>query len=315
VSNQELPDAKRSLVRSQSLAQRIVLYVIRIARACFYNTPIHRIPAVTAIYEWLFHLVVKRDELIEVACHGTTLLLPGKDVTILPSLMNGTYEVLELELLESVLHPGMTFVDVGANVGIHTAIAAKSVAPGGTVYSFEPVPENFELLVRNLARNQLTNVVVEQLAIGDDIGHASIYLAGDSIGTHSLLRSRNSHFVQSMSVPTTTLDSYFCETPAAVNLLKIDVEGFEPNVLLGGIDLLKRTDQLLIEYERASIEANGGIDAFIELLAGFDYLYKINERSRVLEEFTRSDFWATHYVNLFASRREMSVEGAYHRTR
>jgi FkbM family methyltransferase len=221
--------------------------------------------------------------------------------------MNNTYEVLELELLELLLQPGMTVLDVGANVGIHTSIAARSVAPGGTVYSFEPVPENFEILVRNLARNQLTNVVVEQIAIGNEVGRSTIYLADHSIGTHSLLRSDKSNLAQSLSVPITTLDNYFCDQmPDVVNLLKIDVEGYEPNVLMGAIDLLRRTDQLLIEYNRVSIEANGGVDAFIELLASFDFLYQINERSHVLTEFSRSDFRETHYVNLFASKRKVS---------
>jgi FkbM family methyltransferase len=285
----------------------VILYVIRVGRAAFYNTPIQRIRAVTVIYEWLFHLVIKRDDLIEVSCHGSLLLLPGRDVTILPSLMNNTYEVLELELLEFLLHPGMTVVDVGANVGIHTSLAARSVAPNGTVYGFEPVPENFEILVRNLARNQLTNVVLEQLAIGNEVGRSTIYLEDHSIGTHSLLKSAHSNPAQSLSVPVTTLDSYFGnEMPEVVNLLKIDVEGYEPNVLMGATSLLGRTEHLLIEYNRVSIEANGGVGAFIELLEGFDYLYEINERSHVLRAFSRRDFYLTHYVNLFASKREVS---------
>ena len=65
----------------------------------------------------------------------------------------------------------------------------------------------------------------------------------------------------------------------------------------------------------ACVEANGGIDAFIELLAGFEYLYKINERSRLLEDFSRSDFLETHYVNLFASRGAVPAQVPYHRTR
>jgi FkbM family methyltransferase len=304
-----LADAKRLLVKKQRLSERLILFVIRVARSAFYNTPIQRIRAVNAIYERLFHLAIKRDELIEVSCHGALLLVPGRDVTILPSLMNNTYEVLELELMESLLHPGMIVVDVGANVGIHTSIAARSVAPHGTVYAFEPVPENFEILVGNLARNQLTNVVVEQLAIGDEVGRSTIYLEDHSIGTHSLLRSDSSNQVQSLSVSVTTLDSYFVnEMPDVVNLLKIDVEGYEPNVLTGAAKLLARTDQLLIEYNRVSIEANGGVDAFIELLAGFDYLHAINERSHSLTVFSRSDFYETHYVNLFASKREVSLE-------
>jgi FkbM family methyltransferase len=296
-------------VTNQRLSERVVLYVIRVARTLFYNTPIQRMRGVTKIYEWLFHLAIKRDQLIDVSCHGVLLQLPGRDVTILPSLMNGTYEVLELEMLETLLRPGMTVVDVGANVGIHTSIAARSVAPSGTVYGFEPVPENFEILVRNLARNEISNVVVEQLAVGSEVGRSTIHLEDHSIGTHSLLRHESSSSTKSLSVAVTTLDSYFArQMPDVVNLLKIDVEGYEPNVLRGAVALLGRTEQLLIEYNRVSIEANGGVNAFIELLAGFDFLYEINERSHALSVFSRSDFYATHYVNLFASKREVSLD-------
>jgi FkbM family methyltransferase len=294
-------------VRNRSLAEKPVLYLIRVGRAVFYNTPIHRLRVVNVLYERLFHLVIRRDDLIEVSCRGVTLLLPGRDVTILPSLMNNTYEVLELDLLESLLEPGMTFVDVGANVGIHTSIAAKSVSPNGMVFSFEPVPENFEILLGNLARNQLSNVVAERVAIGSEVGTSTIYLAKNSIGTHSLLPNTKLDTDNGLSVAITTLDAYFeNRAPDVVNVLKIDVEGYEPNVLMGARKLLERVEQLLIEYDQVNIEANGGVDAFIGLLIGFDYLYKINERSHVVSEFHRSDFYDTRYVNLFASKRRVS---------
>ena len=79
--------------------KRITLFLIRVGRAAFYNTPIHRIPLVTNIYERLFHFAFNRDELVRVSCHGMQLEIPGKDITILPSLLNQTYEAYELELL------------------------------------------------------------------------------------------------------------------------------------------------------------------------------------------------------------------------
>ena len=94
--------------------------------------------------------------------------------------------------------------------------------------------------------------------------------------------------------------------PDEVNILKIDVEGYEPNVLSGAINLLGRTNELLIEYSRTSVETICGVDAFIGLLASFQYLYEINERSHALSEFSRSDFYATYYVNVFASKWQLS---------
>ena len=277
------------------------------ARAALYNTPIHRIPLVTNIYERLFHFAFSRDELVRVSCHGMQLEIPGKDITILPSLLNQTYEVYELELLEQLLLPGMTFIDVGANIGIYTSIAARLIEPIGIAYSFEPVPENFEILKRNLAKNNLTNVVTEQVAIGDRIGRSVLYLDDNSIGTHSLLRRRPSYRQdQEVDVSVTTLDAYFSsKMPIIIDLLKIDVEGYEPFALEGATILLRRTNKILIEYNRLAIESTYGIVPFIELLADFPWLYGINERSKSLSRFSRSDFFSKTYLNLLVSKTEM----------
>ena len=287
--------------------RRIALFLIRVARAALYNTPIHRIPLVTNIYERLFHFAFSRDELVRVSCHGMQLEIPGKDITILPSLLNQTYEVYELELLEQLLLPGMTFIDVGANIGIYTSIAARLIEPIGIAYSFEPVPENFEILKRNLAKNNLTNVVTEQVAIGDRIGRSVLYLDDNSIGTHSLLRRRPSYRQdQEVDVSVTTLDAYFSsKMPIIIDLLKIDVEGYEPFALEGATILLRRTNKILIEYNRLAIESTYGIVPFIELLADFPWLYGINERSKSLSRFSRSDFFSKTYLNLLVSKTEM----------
>ncbi len=287
--------------------KRITLFLIRVGRAAFYNTPIHRIPLVTNIYERLFHFAFSRDELVRVSCHGMQLEIPGKDITILPSLLNQTYEAYELELLEQLLLPGTTFIDVGANIGIYTSIAARLIEPTGIAYSFEPVPENFEILKRNLVNNHLTNVVTEQVAIGDRIGRSVLYLDDNSIGTHSLLRHRPSYRQdQEVDVPITTLDAYFSsEMPTIVDLLKIDVEGYEPFVLEGATALLRRTNTILIEYNRLAIESTYGIVPFIQLLADFPYLYGINERSKSLSRFSQSDFFSERYLNLLVSKTEM----------
>jgi FkbM family methyltransferase len=235
------------------------------------------------------------------------LEVPGKDITILPSLLNQTYEAFELKLLELLLRPGATFIDVGANIGIYTAIAASLIGPAGIAYGFEPVSENFEILKRNLDNNHLKNVVTEQIAIGNRVAKSVLYLDDNSIGTHSLLRRRPSYRQdQEVDVLVTTLDAYFSkEMPTVVDLLKIDVEGYESFVLEGATALLLRTNKILIEYNRLEIESSYGIAQFIHLLADFPYLYGINERSKTLSRFSRSDFFSQTYLNLLVSKTEM----------
>jgi hypothetical protein len=149
--------------------------------------------------------------------------------------------------------------------------------------------------------------VTEQVAIGDRIGRSVLYLDDNSIGTHSLLRRRPSYRQdQEVDVPVTTLDAYFSsEMPTIVDLLKIDVEGYEPFVLQGATALLRRTNTILIEYNRLAIESTYGIVPFIQLLADFPYLYGINERSKSLSRFSQSDFFSERYLNLLVSKTEM----------
>jgi FkbM family methyltransferase len=177
------------------------------------------------------------------------------------------------------------------------------IKPTGIAYSFEPARENFQILKRNLVNNHLTNVVTEQVAIDDRIGRSVLYLGDNNMDTHSLLRRRPSYRQdQEVDVPVTTLVAYFSsETPTIVDLLKNDVEGYEPFVLEGATALLRRTNKILIEYNRLAIKPTYGVMPFIQLLADFPYLYGINERSKSLSRFSRSDFSSETYLNLLVS--------------
>ena len=128
------------------------------------------------------------------------------------------------------------YVDIGANVGA-TVVAAALLRPDITIVAFEPVPSNFQLLVRNVADNGLTNCKLVNAAVGDRTGEV---LISDN-GPWSLIGAG------SVSVPLVTLDDYFQTAPQGrpVDLLKVDVEGYEPQVIFGA----KRT----IEQSRAPI--------------------------------------------------------------
>src|SRR6266699_2559349 len=80
------------------------------------------------------------------------------------------FEATEREFLNRFLRPGDTFVDVGANIGLFTLIAARLVGPQGRVLSFEPTPETFARLTKNVQTNRLENVSCQQLALSDRAG-------------------------------------------------------------------------------------------------------------------------------------------------
>lgn len=78
-----------------------------------------------------------------------------------PLYEHGVHEPRETDFLAKALQPGMTFIDIGAHVGYYTLLGAAAVGKEGKVIAFEPEPYNLEILTKNVALNELTNVVVE----------------------------------------------------------------------------------------------------------------------------------------------------------
>ena len=128
----------------QSFGESLLLQVIRVLRKLFYNTPIHRSHLLNLFYERIFHMFFK-DPLVQVSFESFDFKIPSRDITILPSLLNGCYETYEIQLLKDILLAGMTFIDVGANIGLYTLIGSRLVGEFGNVWAFEPEPENFRL--------------------------------------------------------------------------------------------------------------------------------------------------------------------------
>lgn len=135
----------------------------------------------------------------------------------------------EIVLLQRFLKPGDTVVDVGANIGTHTVALASAVGEAGSVLAFEPQRLSFQLLCGNVAINCLTNVQCRQQAVGEANGVAKI-------PAFSPYQSRNFAAValgtgaQAEDVELVTIDSLGLKS---CRLIKIDVEGFEPEVIRG----------------------------------------------------------------------------------
>ena len=134
--------------------------------------------------------------------------------------------------LMSNVRPDDTTVDVGAYIGLYAIALSKRTGPSGRVFAFEPDHENFELLKENVKLNDISDkMALIEAAVGESDGY--IYLKH---GRHS-----ESHICQvpdtdSVKVRCICLDSAFAQE--SIDILKIDVEGYEESVLRGGLRLL-----------------------------------------------------------------------------
>jgi len=285
----------------------IILFIIKIGKILFYNTPFHRSKLVNVIYEKLFHSVYKKDEILEVPYLGCIFKIPARDMTILPSLINNDYERYVLDLYKQILKPGMTVVDIGANIGIFSILGAKVVGTTGTIICFEPEPGNFELLKENILINNVVNVRPENLAVGAEKAVLKLQIERNSIGTHSILNRADKGIEREVSVNVVSIDDYVKRLKHPIDVMKIDVEGYEPYVLMGGRCVIEKVQYLFFEYIKSDIEASIRIDDFLDLLSSFPFIYGIDEKRHSIRRFTLDDFQHVKYINILASKTEVSL--------
>lgn len=157
-----------------------------------------------------------------------------------------TYHPQMTKVIREVIKPGMSCVDIGANIGYFTIIMSRLVGPTGFIYAYEPDETNFGLLQRNLDINNSRNVLPRMLGISNFYGEVDFYVDKINFGGHSLVRKGKIYATK--SIPVATLDSLL--KVKKVNLVKIDVEGTEPEVLEGMDSILDANPNiiLIIEY-------------------------------------------------------------------
>jgi FkbM family methyltransferase len=153
------------------------------------------------------------------------------------------FDVTHQVLLRQYLRPGDTYLDVGANIGYQSLFARKLVGPAGTVVSVEPHPDLFPILAGHFGINRISGTKLFNCALGDEAGEAMLSQPGNQTGQSTLLASDEPG--KSVPVQVRTGDELFADIAfTGRTIMKIDVEGFELQVLRG----LKRTLSERIDF-------------------------------------------------------------------
>jgi len=233
-------------------------------------------------------------------------------------ILFGTYEAEERQLMSSFLRPGQTIVDAGANVGYLTLFFARSTGANGEVYAFEPNPIVFPLLARNGA--SFPQIKAMNRGLSFESVESTLFLAGSdhSVGSFSAKYPASHVFYQETGELRTAQvhlvhgDQFLTEQGVnKIDILKIDVEGWELNVLRGLEKTIAQSPCITIfcEYNRAAQECAGREP--LELPNWFfERGFMLSApRNGALEELSQRMIgqWieqlpATGYSTLFASR-------------
>jgi FkbM family methyltransferase len=227
------------------------------------------------------------------------------------NIYTGLVEFNDMSFLLHVLRPGDTFVDIGANVGAYTILAAKNA--GAEVISFEPIPSTFEKLRRNVEANGVgERVDLQRYGVGDKTGTLRFTMSMDAIN-HVLRDDEVTDGTEAVEVPVGILDILLKDRHPA--LMKIDVEGFEWPVLNGAGSVLSSPSlkALIIELNGCGAQYGFDEDKIHELLLshGFvPYSYEPFARQLKVEPgyyghdntiYIKDAEWASHRVK--ASRK------------
>jgi FkbM family methyltransferase len=207
-----------------------------------------KIPGSERVYVFLKrNLRPKGTVLIE--SHGNRMYADTRDEGVLPLLQaGGIYEEFETELFKGLLKPGMVVVDVGANIGHYSLIAARLVGESGHVYSFEPDPHNFELLRANIELNGFENVTPVNKALSNEPGTLTLYLDKYNLGGHSMSADNVLIGAGTVEVETTSLDLFFISNGGGdrVDVIKMDTQGAEGKIIEGGRRLFEENDLTIL---------------------------------------------------------------------
>jgi FkbM family methyltransferase len=239
---------------------------------------------------------------------GNIRILLYPDDKLSEAVYKGDFELDEQFFLYRYLRAGDVFVDVGANIGLYTLVAARLVGKSGRVYAFEPTCLTYERLTRNVELNRFRNVECAQLALSDKAECLTLTTAADGFGAWSSLAhpTAGSTFSQE-EVRCTTWDNFAADHDliGKVTSVKIDVEGWELRVINGGGEVFARPDapDLLVEFTEVNAQAASTSCAELyHCLQQFGYsMYSINAKAKALIPEPLRDTYP--YLNLLATKR------------
>ena len=239
------------------------------------------------LYTFLYEHFKPRDIFFEV--EGNKMYLDGlaigvPSIPLATDLLFGPNEELVGQVLKEEVKPGMTVIDLGAHFGYYTLLMARLVGDTGKVFAFEPDPNNYALLTKNITINDYKNIVPIQKAVSNKTGQVKLFLTDTSFGHHLSTSNEEGRFV---IVDAITLDEFFEYEDLPIDFIKMNIEGAETAALQGMANLIKKNKSLKIITEFAPSflrRAGSSPEEFLNKLVGYGFgLYHMSEERKSVE--------------------------------
>jgi FkbM family methyltransferase len=222
----------------------------------------------------------------KVSLPGYSLFVSPADRDVSATIAAGqSYEPYVESILRGVLKPGDTFLDVGANIGYFTALAAYLVGPTGHVIAWEPLDKNLQLIYATLWENRFENVTVFPFAASSEqrlVAMGSHTFSSNAGIVNRVMGQQRTRFISQSH----RLDDQLSAT-MRIDVVKFDIEGHEIHAWRGGAKLLaKHRPHVLTEFHPKCIRENTDLDPaeYVRILLDYSGVVEVlhRERSNVL---------------------------------
>jgi len=206
-----------------------------------------------------------------------------------------------VRVFEANCRPGMTVIDIGANIGAHALRLARLVGNSGHVFAFEPTSYAFRKLARNLSLNSLPQIKAFQIALSDENAR------GREIHFRSSWPTDGRYQVRTDRVDFTRLDDW-CESEGVrhVDLIKVDVDGNEFPIISGAMALIERCRPILVMEAVGPHFEDDARNPYL-LLAEFGYRFRdakthvqYSGPEEMRDLLPRGDYELTRSINVIA---------------
>ncbi len=210
--------------------------------------------------------------------------------------INGVYEPEETRIVMEHVKPGDVVLDIGANIGYYTLILADLAGPNGKVYAFEPDPESFRLLGKNIHENNYENVELVPKAVSDQNREINLYRDRFNNLDHRIFAQSGECEV--VKIEAIRLDDYFPRDFGPICFIKMDIQGAEGYAIEGMRKLLdsSKSVKIVTEFWPEGLNASGyGAKNYLDELEKMGFVFF--DIGKGLQETTSKEITGSYLSN------------------
>ena len=243
--------------------------------------------------------------------YGHKMFVDSRDMSLSPHLIvDGDWEPWIGKAIATHVAPNSTVVEVGANFGFYTLLFAQWIGQGGRLFSFDANPRVFSLLKKNIEINGFIDTVeCYNSLITDKVGQADFHILRSHMGSSSMhdqseMAGIDSDSVETVSLPTSTLDEMLRDVPH-IDFLKIDAEGAEQMILRGAEAILERSPniKMVLEFDPyIGFESPESAISYLTSLKKMGFQMKFITKKSTLEDVSIDEIMKRGHAELMVGR-------------